>query len=114
MSRGRAVFDRVCGACHRLYGSGGEIGPDLTGSGRDNLDYLLENIVDPGATVSADFRMVVVAMRDGRVLNGLVKAQSPRTVTLQTQTEAIVLDRSEIEALRPRPRRSCPTACWIR
>ena len=45
--RGRAVFDRVCASCHRLYGQGGEIGPDLTGSGRDNLDYLLENIVDP-------------------------------------------------------------------
>ena len=91
-----------------------QIGPDLTGSGRDNLDYLLENIVDPGATVSADFRMVVVAMNDGRVLNGMVKAQSARTLTLQTQTEAIVLDRSEIEASGPRRRRSCPTACSTR
>ncbi|MGP0062773.1 MAG: c-type cytochrome, partial [Isosphaeraceae bacterium] len=100
-SRGRAVFNRVCASCHRLYGQGGAIGPDLTGSGRNNLDYLLENIVDPGATVSADFRMVVVAMNDGRVLNGMVKAQSERTLTLQTQTEAIALDRSDIEGLRP-------------
>ena len=88
------MFDRVCASCHKLYGHGGEIGPDLTGSGRDNLDYLLENIVDPSASVSADFRMVVVAMNDGRVLNGLVKAQTDRTLTLQTQTEALVLDRS--------------------
>ena len=36
-------------------------------------------------------------MRDGRVLNGLVQAQTDRTLTLQTQTEALVLDRSEIE-----------------
>ncbi len=84
-----------------MHGQGGEIGPDLTGAGRDNIDYLLENIVDPGATVSADFRMVVVAMQDGRVLNGLIKEQSARTLTLQTQTEAIHLDRSEIEAIRP-------------
>jgi putative heme-binding domain-containing protein len=101
LGRGRVVFERVCSACHKLYGRGGEIGPDLTGSGRDNLDYLLENIVDPAATVSADFRMMVVAMRDGRVLNGLAKGESPRTLTLQTQTDAIVLDRSEIEALKP-------------
>jgi putative membrane-bound dehydrogenase-like protein len=101
LGRGRAVYERVCGTCHKLHGGGGEIGPDLTGSGRDNLDYLLENIVDPGATVSADFRMVVAAMRDGRVLNGLVKAQTPRTVTLQTQSESLILERSEIEALRP-------------
>ena len=95
------LFDRVCANCHRLHGQGGQIGPDLTGSGRENIDYLLENIVDPGATVSADFRMVVVAMRDGRVLNGLVKSQSPRTLTLQTQTEAVALDRDEIEGVRP-------------
>ena len=101
LGRGRVVFDRVCATCHKLYGNGGEIGPDLTGSGRDNLDYLLENIVDPSAVVTADFRMVVAAMRDGRVLNGLIKAQSPRTLTLQTQTTAMSLDRSEIESMRP-------------
>ena len=100
-SRGAPLFNRVCASCHRLHGEGGAIGPDLTGSGRDNLDYLLENIIDPAATVSADFRMVVVAMNDGRVLNGLVKAQTARTLTLQTQTEAMVLDRSEIEAVKP-------------
>ncbi len=98
-SRGRAVFDRVCASCHELYGAGGEIGPDLTGAGRDNLDYLLENLVDPSASVSADFRMVVVAMNDGRTLNGLVRGQTERTLTLQTQTEALVLDRREIERL---------------
>jgi putative membrane-bound dehydrogenase-like protein len=99
--RGRALFDRLCASCHRLHGQGADIGPDLTGSGRENLDYLLENIVDPAATVSADFRMVVVAMRDGRVLNGLVKAPTARTLTLQTQTEALALDRGEIEGIRP-------------
>ena len=52
---GGALFDRLCASCHRLHGRGGEIGPDLTGSGRDNLDYLLENIVDPGAAVECRF-----------------------------------------------------------
>jgi putative heme-binding domain-containing protein len=101
LGRGRVVFARICASCHKLYGDGGDIGPDLTGSGRDNLDYLLENIVDPSASVNADFRVSVAAMRDGRVLNGQIKAQTPRTVTLQTQTEAVVLDRSDIESLRP-------------
>jgi putative heme-binding domain-containing protein len=101
LRQGRALFNRVCAGCHRLHGEGGAIGPDLTGSGRDNLDYLLENIIDPAATVTADFRMVVIAMNDGRVLNGLIKAQTPRTLTLQTQTEALALDRAEIEAIKP-------------
>ncbi len=103
LSRGRGLFDRVCASCHRLHGQGGAIGPDLTGAGRDNVDYLLENLVDPGASVSADFRMAVVAMKDGRVLNGLVREQSPRTLTVQTQSEAIRLERSEVEAIRPSP-----------
>jgi putative membrane-bound dehydrogenase-like protein len=100
-SQGRAVFNRICASCHKLYGQGGEIGPDLTGAGRDNLDYLLENMVDPSASVSADFRMVVAAMRDGQVLNGLVRTQTERTVTLQTQTELLTLDRAEVESLQP-------------
>jgi putative membrane-bound dehydrogenase-like protein len=102
-SHGRAVFDKVCASCHKLYGYGGDIGPDLTGAGRDNIDYLLENLVDPSASVSADFRMVAVAMSDGRVLNGLVRAQTDRTLTLQTQTDALVLDRREIETVQPSP-----------
>jgi putative membrane-bound dehydrogenase-like protein len=101
LSRGRAAFERVCASCHKLYGRGGEIGPDLTGTGRDNLDYLLENLVDPSASVSADFRMSVVAMRDGRVLNGLVRAKTEHTLTLQMQTEALVLDRNDVDDIRP-------------
>ena len=78
-------------------------GPDLTGSGRDNLDYLLENVLDPSATVNADFRMVVVAMVDGRVLNGLLRSPTDRTITLQSQNEAVVLSRKEIEQIAPSP-----------
>jgi putative membrane-bound dehydrogenase-like protein len=98
--RGRVAFNKLCAQCHLLYGQGGQVGPDLTGAGRDSLEYLLENIVDPSATVTADFRMVVVEMQDGRVLNGIVKAQNERTLTLQTQNEVLVLDRGEIEGLK--------------
>src|SRR5262249_42019209 len=51
----------------------------------------------------ADFRMSVVAMHDGRVLNGMVRATTDRTLTLQAQTERLVLDRTEIDAVRPSP-----------
>jgi putative membrane-bound dehydrogenase-like protein len=100
-SRGRQVFSTVCASCHRLFGSGGQIGPDLTGAGRQNIDYLLSNILDPSAAVAADFRMSVVALDDGRVLNGIVVARTPHTITLQTAKERIALERSDIEALEP-------------
>jgi putative membrane-bound dehydrogenase-like protein len=100
LSAGRALFNTACAACHRLYGQGGEVGPDLTGAGRDNLAYLLDNIADPSAVVSADFRMNVADLKDGRVLNGLVTARTERTVTLRTMTETLTLERSEIEKLQ--------------
>jgi putative membrane-bound dehydrogenase-like protein len=99
--RGRALFDRVCGTCHRMYGHGSEIGPDLTGAQRHDLDYLLENLLDPSATVPADFRMTTVATRDGRVLNGLVREPTQQTIKLVTQTETLTLNRDEIEAIEP-------------
>ena len=43
-SRGRVVFQKTCASCHILYGTGGKIGPDLTGSNRANLDYILLNL----------------------------------------------------------------------
>ncbi|HYR57113.1 MAG TPA: c-type cytochrome, partial [Chthoniobacteraceae bacterium] len=95
-SAGRAVFAQTCAICHRLYGEGADIGPDLTGSGRANLDYLLENIVDPSAVVPADFRMTIMNLKDGRVLNGFVVAKSERTITVRTMTEKLTLERSEI------------------
>jgi putative heme-binding domain-containing protein len=99
-SQGRSVFNTACAACHTLYSEGGKVGPDLTGGGRDNLDYLLENIVDPSAVVTADFRMFIVDLKDGRVLNGLVAAKTERTLTLKTMTETLTVERGEIAGVR--------------
>ena len=107
-SSGRAQFQKLCASCHTLYGQGGQIGPDLTGAGRDNLDYVLENVIDPSAAVTADYRMVVVATDDGRVLNGIIKAQTDKTLTLQTQAEALTLAKTEIEAIKPSPQSLMP------
>ena len=95
--QGRAVFQTTCANCHRLYGVGGAIGPDLTGSGRQNLDYLVSNIVDPSAVVSREFRMTIVRHTDGRVLNGLLVSQDDERVVLQTVKEKLTIPRSEVE-----------------
>jgi putative heme-binding domain-containing protein len=96
LSSGRMLFTAVCGACHVMYGQGGKIGPDLTGSGRANLDYLLENIADPSGVVSADFRMSLLTLKDGRQLGGVIAETNARTLTLRTLTESQTLDRAEI------------------
>jgi putative heme-binding domain-containing protein len=103
LSRGRLAFNQACASCHVLYGEGKHIGPDLTGSNRDNLDYLLENVIDPSAVVAADFRMSVVTLKSGRVLTGVVGGQTDRTLAVQTQTERVTLERSEVDEVRPTP-----------
>ncbi len=95
-SRGRALFEAACGVCHVMYQSGREVGPDITGADRQNLDYLLGNIVDPSADIQDDYRMVMVATQDGRSLAGNIVNQSDRQITLRTIGQDIVLDRSEI------------------
>ena len=107
-SQGRVLFQKDCASCHVLYGVGRKVGPDLTGSNRKNLDYLLENIIDPSASVGADFRASVVVLDDGRVLNGVVSDQTQRTVTLQTAQEPITLDRKSIEQMKQTPNSLMP------
>jgi len=100
LGRGRLLFNKSCMKCHRLFGEGEAIGPDLTGADRDNLDYLLENIVDPSAVLSKNFRMSVIATQDGRVLNGLVLSETDNALTLQTQTDKITIKTDDIEQIK--------------
>jgi putative heme-binding domain-containing protein len=96
VARGRLLFEQNCGKCHRLFGEGGSIGPELTGAQRSNLNYLLENIVDPSATLVEDFRLSVLELDDGRVVSGVILEQTDRTVSVQTATEKLSLPRQSI------------------
>ncbi len=97
--RGRAVYDRTCAACHRMYGEGGAVGPDLTGSNRANLDYLLSNVLDPSADVADAYRMVVVTTRDGRTYAGNVIAETDRQVTMRVVgQDAVAINAADIQS----------------
>ncbi|NNE00068.1 MAG: c-type cytochrome [Pirellulaceae bacterium] len=98
LSRGEALFKKQCSNCHRFFGEGGEIGPDITGAQRNNVDYMLENMVDPSASVSKDYRMHIVQTVDGRLITGLIESQDNRAITLLTTNERIVIPRGEIES----------------
>lgn len=95
-AKGKAIFTAVCAACHKLYGEGGLIGPDLTGGDRHKLTYLLENIIDPSAIVPADYRMSVFKLKDGRTITGVIPAQTDRVLTVQTPAEKLTIERSQI------------------
>lgn len=98
-SRGRAVYDRVCAACHTLFGEGGALGPDITGSNRTNLDYLLHNILDPNAEIPNAYRATTAQLKDGRVVSGVAGAQDDKVVTIVTTNETVAVPRTEVETL---------------
>ena len=99
-SRGRAVFARTCLQCHTLFGTGGKVGPDLTGSNRGDLDYILQNIVDPNAVIPNDYRGWNIEMKDDRVITGVLKEQNDRAVVVATANETLTLPRNEIATMQ--------------
>lgn len=97
---GRAVFVKTCAQCHKLFDAGGNVGPELTGSNRANLEYLLSNVLDPSAVMAKEYQPTILATLDGRVVTGIVKAQDAASVTVVTANEVLVLPKDEIESSR--------------
>jgi putative heme-binding domain-containing protein len=98
---GRLVFQKSCQQCHKLYGTGATIGPELTGSNRANLDYILENAIDPSAVIGRDYRLTNILLEDGRVLSGILVEETERSLTVQTINQRLVLDKAEIDEMQP-------------
>ncbi len=80
---GEKVFKRVCAACHKIYGEGPEIGPDITSNGRNDFNQLLSNVFDPSLVIGAGYRVCTVVTKNGRVLSGLLVEDSPQRVVLK-------------------------------
>jgi putative heme-binding domain-containing protein len=98
--RGRAVFARTCQQCHLLFDVGGTVGPDITGSNRGDLQYILENILDPNAVIPHDYRSSTVATKDDRILTGIVKKEDPSGITIATANETLVIPKSDIDSVQ--------------
>ena len=107
-SKGRAIFQKSCSTCHQLFGAGGKLGPDLTGAQRANLDYLLQNIVDPSAVVTKEFRATMILLEDDRILSGLVTEKDDKVVTLATQNETFRIARDEIASMKQSEQSTMP------
>jgi putative heme-binding domain-containing protein len=101
--RGRLVFQRTCASCHKLFDDGKSIGPELTGSQRRNLDYLLTNLLDPNAIIGRDYRLTVVVTDGGRVLTGIVRQEDNQTLTLQTANDRVTIPKDEIDVRKLSP-----------
>jgi len=98
-SRGRATFARVCAQCHTLYDQGGQVGPNLTGSNRFNLDYVLQNVIDPSAVIAREYQVTLIRTKDGRVVSGIA-TEGDHAVKVVSETGTVLVPRTEIEKMR--------------
>jgi len=98
LSNGHLVYQRTCSACHKLYGEGGEIGPNLTGSNRANLDYFLLSVLFPSEDVSEDYKVVTLSLSDGRTLVGNILEENDQVLTFRQVSQIDRIDRSLVVA----------------
>jgi len=97
---GRKLFQSNCAICHVMKGQGGKVGPDLTGSDRKNMNYLLENLVDPSSSVADSYRSSNIRLFDGRLLIGIVINRTKKTISLQIKDEVIRIDQDDIDEIK--------------
>ena len=95
---GQKIFSKVCGQCHKIYGEGAEVGPDITLNGRSSFEQLLSNVFDPSLVIGASYQARTIVTADGRVLTGLVTEDNDQRVVLKVQGGKVeTIPRDQIE-----------------
>jgi putative heme-binding domain-containing protein len=99
-SAGRALFAKTCMQCHTLYGEGGKVGPDLTGSNRQDVDYLMVNIVDPSAVIAKDYMVSLIYMKDGDAYSGIITKEDDQTISVTVESGVQVLQKEDVKEVK--------------
>src|SRR5205085_10364106 len=68
---------------------------------RTNLDYLLENVLDPSAVVAREYTVTIIELKNGRTLNGIIAEETLAALTVLTQNERLVVAKADIETQTP-------------
>jgi putative heme-binding domain-containing protein len=85
---GQKVFKNLCAQCHKIYGQGGNVGPDITANGRASFDQLVSNVFDPSLVIGVDYQVSTVVTKDGRNLTGLIVEDNERRVVIRMAGES--------------------------
>jgi putative membrane-bound dehydrogenase-like protein len=98
---GREVMKKTCLVCHKFYGEGADVGPDLTGVGRSTLDALLHNVINPSEVVGKGYENVEVETKDGRSVSGrLVEDTDTHLKLLSSGPKEDVIAKPDIASRR--------------
>ena len=97
----KKIFAQHCSLCHRLDREGVAVGPDLFGMRNQPKEAILLHIIVPEYEVLPAFAGYEVETKDGRVLSGIIAAETPSSITLRmAQGQEETLARTAIASLR--------------
>ena len=100
-SRGKAVFEKNCSACHRAGGLGVEMGPNLAAMQARGKAAILTNVLDPNREVNPAYVNYLVETTDGRSLTGMIVNETGTSITLQKEKkQQVEVPKSDIEAIK--------------
>jgi len=101
LQKGKVLYLNNCGPCHRLFDGGGNIGPDLTGYDRDNMNSMLLNIIDPNADIREGYVIHKIVTTDGRTLEGKIISRNGDAITVQPLAgKNIVLSAAQVKEMK--------------
>ncbi len=101
LKAGYEVAKRTCFTCHKLYGEGADVGPDLTGVGRSSLNALLANIIDPNQIIGAGYENVEIETKDERIVAGrIIENNDARVKILSAGPKEDIIAKSDIKTMR--------------
>jgi putative membrane-bound dehydrogenase-like protein len=107
--RGREVFKNNCAKCHRHGDLGELIGPNLSGFAVHPKSKILTEIIDPNRSVEGNYRQYQVVLQSGRVLNGLLAAETKTAIELvDSEAKRHTLLREDIDKLIATPKSIMP------
>lgn len=104
--RGRKIFfertEVSCVRCHRVQGTGGDVGPELSKIAVDKQrEYLLEAIVLPNKAIAKNFETVLIADDSGKTHAGILKSETDKQLQLMTaEGKLVTIDKLTIEDRR--------------
>ncbi|MFN7563177.1 MAG: PVC-type heme-binding CxxCH protein, partial [Prosthecobacter sp.] len=83
LAEGKTLFTAMCGACHKSYGIGFAVGPDLDAEFQRAPEVILRDILFPSEAARPGYDTTMVKTRRGETLLGITTSDSPTSITLK-------------------------------
>ncbi len=108
---GRRVFlsaEAGCAKCHTAHSEGGTIGPNLSNLAQRDYASVLRDVAEPSFAINPDYISQVIALDDGRVLEGTVRTVGNQLQVADTKGQITLVERSQIDTLTASTRSIMP------